>query len=428
MHTLNPLRAFGLLPLVVGIVWSIGMARADDPAPVDADADSVTQAEIASDLAELKSDVAVIKESLKRLERQLQLDNRPLEIVPVKISIRDEDGRPVAGAKVSVEGRGDLKERATRATGTTNENGVGIDRPLPYGEYRVDVETPFGWTDGHTETIEFGKAFERTIIVPTDDEPTTVTIRADFSKEPLRGLRFGEHTERSGSGYATAFSPEPGEKSSTFESFPTVGDGIERVGLSMKAHLQRTVRQPDGTDRKFRYEFKQPGREPSSYLYAIVAPGSVAVGRLDQEFGETRNEISDEERERLLTSDTAERYFVPETYDDYRPRYGLLPRPTQTPPSEWTFECPPGELTLYAFSLVGLGSHDVAKALDVDPDKYDVWLEANVNNLSGPSEWTKRTFDLEGWDQDKSLWVGKRQWAVEEDKPLTVTISGREGW
>ncbi len=150
------------------------------------------------------------------------------EFPPVKILVRDEDGNPLKGVRVSLF-QGATKEggKIIEINATSNENGIAVERILPFGNYSLTLMTSEGWQlSGNRVNVEFETGLSTTIVAPSPNKRAKLVVELNdklHSRPSLNKLRFGElQDQRVGNpAFSTDLLPEPGEELGGYEFFPT---------------------------------------------------------------------------------------------------------------------------------------------------------------------------------------------------------------
>jgi hypothetical protein len=144
------------------------------------------------------------------------------EFSPVTIHIQTEDGRPLEGYRVEMSS---TEGRRVFASGESNASGLALSRNMHYGDYRLRITEPSGWTTNFNKiTVEVGAPLRKVVKAPDPDERVTLNIESHVEKQPFRGLTFHPHQHRVGPALP------PLEQT----DFPKVGDGIEEVAFKEK--------------------------------------------------------------------------------------------------------------------------------------------------------------------------------------------------
>lgn len=76
----------------------------------------------------------------------------------VNISLKTESGKPSTGVTVRLDQTGVKDKQPAWAEGTSESDGIALDRILPFGHYRIKLETPEGWRASVKDiAVEFEK-------------------------------------------------------------------------------------------------------------------------------------------------------------------------------------------------------------------------------------------------------------------------------
>jgi hypothetical protein len=362
------------------------------PAADPEEADAAGAESLQADLQAIRNDIAEIRKSVEALREALQQRHASTDSSPVTIRVEAPDGRPLSGFEVEMTTPSDT--RRVTATGQSGDDGLGLARDMPYGEYRLSLKHPSGWSTWFgTVTVEVGKPFEQTVIAPDTDERATLTVTSSLDAQAFAGLRFGERREyRSlGAAYGVPSVPEPGEESSDFPQFPTLDSGILRTAAQIDVGVEREIEQPDGESQTWYWR-----RDDEQFPSAILA----GTGRVIP--------IADYDGGKFNPAETAN-YFRPEEppANDFEEEANgfavgyLTMRPAQEgrPESQW--EIVPGRLTVSVKRFLGQAAPDVVKTLNAEiQEDQQVWLEAP---MQGSSSWVPRILDLDGWERGDSI-------------------------
>ncbi len=314
------------------------------------------------------------------------------ELTHVVIRLEYEDGRPATGAEASMSMQAN-SDRPVVVTGKADAQGVAFNRNLPYGKYvmRVKVTESDGsfWSASLPDILlEFGGSYEQKVVVPDPDERATMEIHAAFNPAGLAGLHFGIEHAGGRVRFDRGHSPEPGEDSGRFASFPVPGHGISLVGLNLLMRLTREVKQPSDEVLQWRWQ-----RRADWYPDQLIVTDEGV--------------IDPQER----SGDGAYNLRVGEYFSNPRPRgFGISYRTfkyRQRTDNPLSLTFPPGQLKCELTSFLGKATDDVIQVLGLEPQgEREVWLEAA---MSGESAWVPRGIDLSDWSRGQDINVLARR-------------------
>lgn len=349
----------------------------------------------------LRTELRHVRTTLEEIRKTLREQSTPSEFSPVTIRLQTESGQPVAGFKTLLSLR--KSDRPVIVKGVTDENGLGIQRSLPYGIYSLDISGPDGWTAYDRNLLEVGAALNRTVITPDIDKRVKVTFRTDFDPSGLKGLKFGERHEASSlGGYSVPYSPNPGEESRDFKTFPAFGNGIKDVGVLLELQVERSIEQPDGSHLTWKWAFRDRQRLPDM----LAMPDQILT-------------VTERESE-VVDSTSSGTYFQSEEGEEFRVAYQVLQ--TSAPAAHAvSIEVAPGELEVTAEKFLGRPDSQTIKALQTEPElSHDIWLEANVKPKSA---WITRSLHLPDWENtDKFGRLAASTFSVKSDSELSIPI------
>ncbi|MEZ6033159.1 MAG: protein kinase [Planctomycetaceae bacterium] len=113
------------------------------------------------------------------------------------------------------------------------------------GNYVVELDGDFQWVNIKDGKVSLARRGVATVEISRNAK---LVLSSHFQPGNLDGLRFGERHERDEgmdlSGYWNPEVAEPGETKKTFESFPTLGNGIEEVGLIVNVEPPHKLTEP----------------------------------------------------------------------------------------------------------------------------------------------------------------------------------------
>lgn len=341
-----------------------------------------TLKQVQDELTELRNKVEEQTGKLKEIKTLLEKQYRA-EFSETTIRVTAEDGRPLHGFQVKLKSAA-KDERSIVASGQSNNAGLAILHELPYGAYFLSVEGPTGWT-AHFDsvTIELGTPFEKTIVAPDPREHALLSLRSSLASSPFKGLRFGEVNEpaRGLAGYFVPPSPEPGEMTPPFNTFPQLGDGIEEVGVLLEFRVERNIPQPDGSVEKWQWSPKEINDR-----FILTPRGVLTVRHFER--GSTDPSAS-------AAYFALDRTTAPaEAQDNFRVAYyeadfeGDLME-------EVSISVAAGELTVSIADLIAKADRQVNLALGLN-EEANAWLRATVMR---DSKWIPRILNLDGWTQ-----------------------------
>ena len=390
----NYLLRRSLLALLFAGVMTVGLrprsphiAAAADPPPADADTTATLQAELQA----IREEIAEIRKSLDAVREALQQRGTSSDSSPVAIRIESPDGRPLPGFEVKMTTPPDT--RRITATGESGDDGLGLSRDMPYGEYRLSLRHPSGWyADFESVIVEVGEPFEKTVIAPNPGEHATLTVISSLDAQAFAGLRFGERREYQsrGPGYGVPAVPEPAEEGSDFPRFPTLDSGILRPAAQIDVGIEREIEQPDGEGQTW---YWRPN--PEQFPTAILA----GTGRVIPIAEYVDGQFSPAESASYFRHEEPPANDFEEEANAFPVGYVKMCPAQEQPASGW--EIVPGRLTLKVQRFVGQAAPDVVDVLNasIEEDKQ-LWLEAP---MLGSSAWVPRILDLEGWERGDSI-------------------------
>lgn len=304
------------------------------------------------------------------------------EFPPVKIRVVDEDGNPVEGADVRLVQVRKNGEQPVVVTGMSIEDGLAIERVVPFGSYFISVRTAAGWGASRNNIgIEFGKAFNLTLVAPSPRKNAKVILegKLNFSEDVKSNLRFGELNENQGSGkvgYWNSFTPEPKQPAESFASFPTMANGIDKVAFKILVRVKQDIPQADRSTLIWTWE-ANPQKPATRWLVSndgVRLVTDLKVGRASPE-----NESGN------FVVDTDNGFWVGCHY--------LTASDTAAAP--YSLEVPSGSVEILVMGIQGRPSAQALEALDLSPeDNREVWLPTNLQTTS---DWIPKLLDTTGW-------------------------------
>ncbi len=200
------------------------------------------------------------------------------EYPPVEIVVHDEEGKPVEGVKVSLfQLAKDQGGQVLEINETSNGSGLAVNRNLPYGHYELSAKTSDGWYlpgYGSRVNVEFEKGLSLKLVVPAPAPFGSLTIRDDANLRlaASAGLRFGILEEVNGPGFWVSPAPEPDGDLGAYDSFPTVTNGIEQVGVEIRFEMAKNIPQPSlsGSHLNSKWKWTPVDKVKSTCRYLIV--------------------------------------------------------------------------------------------------------------------------------------------------------------
>ncbi len=192
------------------------------------------------------------------------------EFPPVKIVVHDEEGKPCEGVKISLyRVAKDQGGPVLEINEISTANGLAVNRSLPYGHYDLSARTSDGWVLHHGSrlNVEFEKGLDVVLVAPTASKMAKLVVNSDLGppSAAINELRFGELQRGNGPGYSVPYAPEPVAKpidgetettnegastkraspvnSESYDSFPSIVNGIEYVGAEIDFEITRSISQ-----------------------------------------------------------------------------------------------------------------------------------------------------------------------------------------
>jgi hypothetical protein len=356
-------------------------AQAERPtAPQAVDASAILQK-----LTDLEAGQKRLLERLDRLESRLeQRTEGASDFSHVVIRIRTSDGKPLAGYRATLSIDSDEKRAAT-ASGTSDEEGVAIDRQMPYGIYELALREPTGWYAYVQKVlVEVGQPRDLVFIAPDPSQRGTLVLEPKLAKQAFAGLPFGEvRAQRMGS-TLLSLTPEPGQAREA-ASFPTVEKGIEEIGASLSFSATRELEQPYGSSVTWRWSAPagaSPAERTSQVRFLATSSG---LFRWIQAESNAADPVAGAKFFGDLGSDKKLGYLEVEKSQS-------LQEPRE-------LEVPAGDVEIKLESVFGKASEETLRSLGLkQDDESEFWLRTNLRQ---DSEWTSRLFDASVWKQSE---------------------------
>lgn len=366
LNVLYPLLGRALLA-VAGVSLALGL-------PAAGQAQSAGTDQIEKRLSELEAGQRKILETLNRLESRMNASEEGTPgASPVTVRVRSASGKPLAGyeAHLALEVN---QGRTIQARGTSDDQGLALDRRMPYGRYRLSLSQD-GWTARIPNiVVEVGGSHALEIVAPDPDEQGTIVLQTDLDDKALRGLPFGEITSSVGQGraYTVQVTPEPGDDEGA--SYPQVDQGIEQVGVRFGVEVTQTLDQPERDPLEWQWNLRVDRKG-----YLILTPWGIQVLR---EIDYKRRRPEGEREFYNSLGRTQEVGF-------------LIVSKTEMLNTPYPLKVPAGDVEVKLTDLYGLATEEVASMLtDELTDDQSVWLSTN---LRAGTAWGSRLFELEGW-------------------------------
>ena len=320
------------------------------------------------------------------------------EFPHVRLVLLDENGKPLPNAKVTLfQAAGKEGSKSVRIDATTNENGVAVERILPFGSYSVTFETAEGWQQtGGTVNVEFGTGLNTTIIAPAPNKKARFTIRSssELLKRPaVSELRFGELQEHlvGKIGYSTSMAPEPNEDLGEYQTFPTITNGIQQAAVEVRFEIRRTIAQNALNAKGIKSEWKwYSPTDPHSSSRFLVAENALRwCSKVDSLwYGKSIHR-------RPKQSGT----FFKLTKNEHQVGATLLNlnAPQLLP---YSFEVPSGDAVAFVTNVYGKPTDEVLNSINWGGHHgRELWLPAAIRfksqwiqHIVEPGRWTPRTY------------------------------------
>jgi hypothetical protein len=384
------------------ILVSSTCAGQDAPSLLADDRDSAL-ADVREKLSEIGSRQEELMKRLDRLESRVgEAKEVPSDFSRFVLRMESPNGKPLAGYRAKLR-LASTEERAAAASGISGEDGVAIDRPMPYGEYNLSLREPSGWTAYvQNVLVEVGDDTELVIVAPDPRERGRVTLKSGLRTEAFAGLPFGEIHQRDGSAGYVHYTAEPNELGES-KTFPTVDRGIEEVGASLVLTVSRRLKQPYGdvVEWRWRSEGEESGQK------ALATSKGVRLW-------------PDSESKTVRPAAGA-RYFA-DDLDSTKQVACRIERDSQATQDALTFDVPVGDLVVQATAVYGRPTSEALAALNIDAaNSRPVWL--NVK-LQQESRWIGRLFDLDEWVETADVnSIASRTVVIEPNDEATITLA-----
>jgi hypothetical protein len=379
--------------------------------------------QLRGELRQIRRDIAELRKAVEELSQVVRQQQSASEFSPVRIYVETADGRPLAGFDIELESDNN-EGRRFRVTGTSNDQGLALTRQLPYGEYRLTLSEPTGWSARlQRVTVELGQPLELHVRAPDPEQQGTLVVRSALDPGGLAGLHFGERQEheRNARSYGIPFAPapEPMEEPGELASFPTLEKGINAVALQLALSAEQKIEQPDGEVETWHWRLSdtppQPLQQSGSASLLVRHDGAARI--VDYNSGMARPQESAE-------------FFVgdndPEEDDKYV-TVGYVELATKAAPEDLLeVGVPPGEVTIILEKLLGRAAEGTRASLDLMSDgNRQIWLEAT---LRPRSQWLPRLLVLSDWQQPEeerpvAQILARRTLTIESGKSTSLTLT-----
>ena len=332
--------------------------------------------------------------------------SEPSEFSPVKVILLSESGGPLKGVAVTLQST-DEGIRPVKVEGTSGEDGVALTRDLPYGNYRMNVRGPSGWSHSSKFNVEIGVPEICIVTAPDPYLVGTVRIKSNMSEDTFGGLVFGTLTQDAGSGYTVARTPEPEEEQGGFRGFPVLGEGVTTAAVRFEISVERQIRQSDGSKASW---YWRPDGPRLLHTLMVTADGTFL-----------RLHDTNVERARPENRET---YFGGLNGSDEKVGY-LLANTEELPESSVDVEVAVGEVTVAIDGIYGLANDELSDLLKPNADdSREVWLPTN---LRGSSQWMSRIFDLDDWRREDNIrYLAKQTFVLVPNETHTVSVAAPE--
>ncbi|WP_442508669.1 carboxypeptidase-like regulatory domain-containing protein [Novipirellula sp. SH528] len=124
------------------------------------------------------AELAAHKQTISRLETKIdRLLSQPSEFSAVEVQIIDERAELLSDFEVRLTSIGDVQ--AAEASGTSNGDGIGLARDLPYGHYWMTVSGK-GWYVRNRVTVEVGSPLNLIVVATTSDQLGELVLQASL--------------------------------------------------------------------------------------------------------------------------------------------------------------------------------------------------------------------------------------------------------
>ncbi len=320
------------------------------------------------------------------------------EFPPVKILVRDEDGNPLKGVRVSLF-QGATKEggKIIEINATSNENGIAVERILPFGNYSLTLMTSEGWQlSGNRVNVEFETGLSTTIVAPSPNKRAKLVVELNdklHSRPSLNKLRFGElQDQRVGNpAFSTDLLPEPGEELGGYEFFPTTVNGIKEVAIGVRFEIRRTIKQPAFEAKGIGSEWRWYSPDDSQASGVFIVTGNGLRWNLEHASWDGKS-ISYRPHESSP--------FFKLTSSELRVGAIVL-RLSDAQPLPYAIDVPAGDTVIFVTNVYGKPTEEVRKSLGwVGEDRSgELWLPAPIqfnskwlSSIVAPETWTPRNY------------------------------------
>ncbi len=364
--------------------------------PSGPDAKQSSLQESSKENAKVSPELSALTEAIIRLEHKVdRLLAKPSGFSPVKVTIVDEGGEPMSGFEVQLTSVGDVQ--AAEATGTSKGDGIGLERDLPYGRYRLAMSGN-SWYVRDLVTVEVGKPLDLAVVAPAPNQYGELVLKASLGSELVNELPFGEWEVKGQSGWGTRIVPKPQaiqSDSDDWKTFPTVSDGIDVVAVVMQINIQRRIEQPGGGSLAWEWRRVPENDEKPHMTWLVQSDGmlrpllkvsekSRQIGRQAEWFQDLapdkemdgQDSQSSKHRERLG-------YHVLELGPEHHVQASI--------------RLPVGQFELAINTIYGKPKPDITQAIDDPADSHanEIWLPGVVSSVS--TEWLSRLLGR-SWD------------------------------
>gem|GEM_PF-5218640 len=381
--------AIPLALLLAGLVFGCiptGLLRADEPADTTpagkADRQADSDASVARELSKLKQAVA-------RLEGQVErLLDQPSEFSPVEVRVIDERGEPLSGFKVELSSS--AQTQLAKASGISNDDGIALNRRLPYGQYQLSVSGD-GWNSSSVTTVEVGQPLDLTIVGPAPDRTGELILDASLESDALERLPFGGWKTRHRDGWATLMAPEPDEvqkrSAQGWATFATVADGIEAVAVVVELRVHRSVEQTDGSQRSWRWYPSADDNQYSALRWLVQSDGLLRPLKDAEERLATIKEQGDRFGALAGRGKTVDQALEAGSRNEQLGYYVLQLGKEHR--EKASVRLPTGTINLSVSDLYGRPKDELLQAIDLPEEEAtgEIWLRAAV---AKDSQWLVR--------------------------------------
>lgn len=330
------------------------------------------------------------------------------EYPPVRIVVRDEEGKPLEGVKVSlIQLAKDPGGQVLEINETSNASGLTVNRSLPYGHYDLSARTSDGWVLHHGSrlNVEFEKGLDVVLVAPTANKIAKLVINSDLGppSAAVNELRFGELLRSNGPGYSGTYAPEPvakpmdGEKGTTnegastkraslvnsesYDSFPSIVNGIEYVGAEIDFEITRSISQAAMGRKNIHPTWEWYPTDSDDLKRRYLVANNQARG------------LMDDKDLHLSPVDASQFFELP------GPSYRVgasrleLSEPTALP---MELDIPAGDVKVYIGRFYGKPNAAALAALNwrQQEKKSELWLKALIFRESA---WIERLMNTTGW-------------------------------